>query len=41
VQTLNHEGLVYEKDLGINTAALACKMAGFDPDKSWRRLDLE
>jgi hypothetical protein len=43
VQTLiiNHEGVVYEKDLGINTAALARHMTRFNPDKSWRRIDLE
>jgi hypothetical protein len=43
VQTfiINHEGLVYGKDLGINTAALARQMNHFNPDKSWRRIDLE
>jgi hypothetical protein len=43
VQTfiVNHEGLVYGKDLGTNTAALARQMARFSPDKSWKRIDLE
>jgi hypothetical protein len=43
VQTLaiNHEGVIYEKDLGINTAARAHRMTRFNPDKSWRRVDLE
>ena len=43
VQTfiVNHEGLVYGKDLGTNTAALARQMTRFNPDKSWRRFDLE
>jgi len=38
---VNHEGVVYGKDLGSNTAALAHQMIRFNPDKSWRRLDLE
>jgi len=43
VQTLiiNHEGVMYGKDLGINTAARARQMTRFNPDKSWRRVDLE
>jgi len=43
VQTfiVNHEGFVYGKDLGSNTAALARQMTRFNPDKSWRRIDLE
>jgi hypothetical protein len=43
VQTfiIDHEGLLYGKDLGINTAALARQMARFNPDKSWRRVELE
>jgi hypothetical protein len=43
VQTfiVNHEGFVYGKDLGDNTAALARQMTRFNPDKSWRRIDLE
>jgi len=34
---VNHDGVVYEKDLGKNTAALAEKMTAFDPDSSWQR----
>jgi hypothetical protein len=34
---VNHDGIVYEKDLGKNTAAVAEKMASFDPDASWKR----
>jgi Protein of unknown function (DUF2950) len=43
VQTfiIDHEGLLYGKDLGINTAALARQMTRFNPDKSWRRVELE
>jgi hypothetical protein len=38
---VNHEGVVYGKDLGTNTTALAHEMSRFNPDKSWRRIDLE
>ncbi len=38
---VNHEGIVYGKDLGTNTTALARQMTRFNPDKSWRRNDLE
>jgi len=43
VQTfiINHEGLLYGKDLGVSTAGLARQMIRFNPDKSWRRIDLE
>jgi len=34
---VNHEGEVYEKDLGPETAAVAQKITRFDPDKSWQR----
>ena len=36
---VNHDGVVYEKDLGKNTANIAHKMTGFDPDKSWKKAD--
>jgi hypothetical protein len=43
VQTfiINHAGLVYGKDLGSNTATLQRQMTRFNPDRSWRRFDLE
>ena len=31
---VNHEGVVYEKDLGPATPTLARKMTAFDPDDS-------
>jgi hypothetical protein len=34
---VNHDGVVYQKDLGQDTAALAAEMTEFDPDPSWRR----
>jgi len=36
---VNQDGVVYEKDLGPNTAAAAQKIAKFNPDKSWTRHD--
>jgi len=43
VQTfiIDHEGLLYGKDLGVNTASLAHQMTRFNPDRSWRRVELE
>jgi hypothetical protein len=43
VQTfiIDHEGLLYGKDLGTNTSALARRMIHFNPDRSWRRVELE
>jgi hypothetical protein len=34
---VNQDGIVYQKDLGPNTASLAVDMTEFDPDPSWRR----
>lgn len=34
---VNHEGVVYEKDLGPNTAAIARGITKFDPDSTWKR----
>jgi hypothetical protein len=38
---INHEGVVYEKDLGAGTATGARQMTRFNPDKSWERVVLE
>ncbi len=35
---VNHDGVVYEKDLGKNTIESAKKMSRFDPDKSWEKV---
>jgi hypothetical protein len=35
---VNHDGVVYQKDLGPKTAALARKMTQFNPDSTWERL---
>ena len=32
---VNHDGKVFQKDLGKNTASLAQSMKEYDPDKSW------
>ena len=34
---VNHDGVVYEKDLGPDTAAAVQKITRFNPDKSWKR----
>ena len=34
---VNHEGVVYEKDLGPDTATVAGKITRFDPDPGWKR----
>jgi hypothetical protein len=35
---VNHEGIVYQKNLGRRTAAIAASMTSFDPDSSWSKL---
>ena len=36
---VNHDGVVYEKDLGPETPAAVGKIARFNPDKTWKRLE--
>ena len=38
---VNHQGIVYEKDLGPTTAALARQMTQFNPDKTWHAVEKE
>src|ERR1039458_2092514 len=38
---INHDGVVYEKDLGAGTAVQARQMTRFNPDKSWQQVVLE
>jgi Protein of unknown function (DUF2950) len=33
---VNHDGVVYQKDLGPNTAAVARAMTQFNPDSTWK-----
>jgi hypothetical protein len=35
---VNHDGVVYEKDLGASTPSVASKMTSFDPDKTWKKV---
>jgi hypothetical protein len=37
---VNHAGVVYEKDLGERTAQLAEAMRSFNPDQSWKKVDV-
>jgi hypothetical protein len=34
---VNHEGVVYEKDLGPKTDEKAKSMKAFNPDKTWEK----
>jgi hypothetical protein len=36
---VNHEGVVYEKDLGSKTDKLAKDMKTFNPDKTWKNVE--
>ena len=38
---INHDGVVYVKDLGAGTALQARQMTRFNPDKSWQQMVLE
>jgi len=35
---VNHDGVVYQKDLGPKTAQIATSLTRFNPDKTWRKL---
>ena len=37
--TVNHDGVVYEKDLGKETGKIAGAMTKFDPDKTWKKME--
>ena len=37
---VNHDGVVYEKDLGLKTRELARAMRKFDPDSTWKKADV-
>ena len=38
---VNQRGVVYEKDLGTTTGALAAQMMRFNPDKTWQAVQGE
>lgn len=35
---VNHQGVVYQKDLGRDTGRIAIRMTSFDPDRTWQRV---
>jgi hypothetical protein len=37
---VSHDGVVYQKDLGKDTAAIVAKMTLFNPDKTWKKVDV-
>ena len=36
---VNHDGVVYQKDLGAKTANIANAMTKFDPDQTWKKAE--
>jgi Protein of unknown function (DUF2950) len=38
---VNHAGTVYQKDLGRRTDVIARRMVTFDPDQTWKKVDVE
>ena len=36
---VNHDGVVYQKNLGPNTAAIAQAMTRFNPDATWKKVE--
>jgi Protein of unknown function (DUF2950) len=37
---VNHDGVVFEKDLGQDTAAVAPRISAYNPDSTWKQVDL-
>jgi len=33
----NHEGVIYEKNLGRKTTEVAAEITSFNPDASWKK----
>jgi hypothetical protein len=36
---VNHDGIVYQRDLGSATARLASEITAFDPGRPWQRVE--
>ena len=36
---VSHDGVVYQKDLGPDTAARAAAITRFDPDSTWQKAE--
>jgi hypothetical protein len=37
---ISHDGTLYEKDLGPRTGRLAERMWSFNPDQTWRKVEI-
>jgi hypothetical protein len=37
---VNHSGTVYQKDLGRRTAQVASGMTAYNPDDTWKKVDM-
>jgi hypothetical protein len=37
---VNHDGTVFQKDLGKDTAGIAEKLTSFNPDQSWKKVEV-
>jgi hypothetical protein len=37
---VNHDGVVFQKDFGPGTAAIARKIDAFAPDRTWTKVDV-
>jgi hypothetical protein len=35
---VNHDGIVYQKNLGQGTATIASRMTRFNPDATWSKV---
>jgi len=38
---VNHDGIVYEKDLGPNTRSIAFAMRKFNSDETWKKAEIQ
>ena len=38
---INHDGVVFEKDLGENTSRIASRTTAFNPDDTWKRVTVD
>jgi hypothetical protein len=38
---INHDGVVYEKDLGTKTSRIAARATAFNPDATWKKVEAD
>jgi hypothetical protein len=38
---INHDGVVYEKDLGQETRKIASQTTVFNPDDTWKKVEID